>query len=268
MPHASCNGIDIYYEIHGDGHPDPPLLCVQGITAHSGAWVLNVGAFSERLRTVIFDNRDAGRSSYADAQYRIEDMAGDALALADHLELEQFHLLGMSMGGTISQHMALAAPERIKTLTTSVSWCGGGPWFRARSRALWGMVPQLNAEQRAELLLALNLTAETFENEELRAAAVERLVNDPHTQRPEGFDRQLRATAKHDVRNRIGTLTMPVHVIGGERDVLLPPFLSKEIADLIPGARLTIMEGAAHSLHMERAAEFNDLVLGFIAEHS
>ncbi len=60
---------------------------------------------------------------------------------------------------------------------------------------------------------------------------------------------------------------MPVHVIGGERDILVPVWKSRELAELIPGARLTILERAPHGLTMERALEFNELTLGFLAEH-
>ena len=71
-------------------------------------WIPQVQAFSAAHRTVIFDNRDAGQSSMADGDYEIADMAQDALALADQLELDTFHLLGVSMGGAIAQEIALA----------------------------------------------------------------------------------------------------------------------------------------------------------------
>ena len=57
---------------------------------------------------------------------------------------------------------------------------------------------------------------------------------------------------------------MPVHVIGAERDIFVPAWNSKEIADLVPGAKLTIIDRAAHGMNMERAEEFNELVLGFL----
>ncbi|HEV2724009.1 MAG TPA: alpha/beta hydrolase, partial [Thermoleophilaceae bacterium] len=62
-------------------------------------------------------------------------------------------------------------------------------------------------------------------------------------------------------------LTMPVHVIGAEPDILIPVWKSAEVAGLIPGAELTVMERAAHGMQLERAQEFNELVLDFIARH-
>ena len=80
------------------------------------------------------------------------------------------------------------------------------------------------------------------------------------------FARQLRASSGHDAREGLATLTMPTHVIGGERDILIPVWKTKEIASLIPDSKLTILPGAPHGLSVERAEEFNAAVLGFIRE--
>ena len=134
MPTIEANGQTLYYEDHGEGEP---LLCVMGLAADVLAWALQVPAFSARHRTVVFDNRDVGRSSLAAGAYEIADMARDALALADGLELERFHLLGVSMGGAIAQEMALPAPERVRTLTLAVTFARGRR-LGAQLSAVWG----------------------------------------------------------------------------------------------------------------------------------
>jgi 3-oxoadipate enol-lactonase len=127
MPSIGANGQSLYYELHGEGEP---LVCVMGLSADTPAWALQLPAFSARHRTLIFDNRDVGQSSLADAAYEIADVARDVLALADALELGSFHLLGVSMGGAIAQEVALASPERVRTLTLAVTFAAGGPWTR------------------------------------------------------------------------------------------------------------------------------------------
>ena len=129
MPHLEVNGQRLYYEEHGEGEP---LLCVMGLSADTLAWALQVPAWAQHYRTIVFDNRDVGQSSHADGEYEIADMAADTLALADALELDEFHLLGLSMGGTISQEVALAAPERVRTLTLVVTFGGSGAWGRTQ----------------------------------------------------------------------------------------------------------------------------------------
>jgi len=264
MPTAEVNGQSLYFEEHGEGEP---LLCVHGLTVNTLGWALQLQAFSAAHRTLIFDNRDVGQSSMAEGPYAIADMAADALALADHAGFERFHLLGVSMGGAIAQELALAAPERVITATLAVTFARGGAWARALS-ASWGArrLKQTREEHIDELLL-LNLSEEFYEN----AAGVEyirgMMLADPHPQPPQAFARQLDASARHDAADRLGSLDMPVHVIGAEHDLLVPIWKSRELAELIPDARLTVIERAPHGVSLERAEDFNRLVLEFVAEH-
>lgn len=266
MPIADANGQKLYYEIHGEGEP---LLCVMGLGADSRAWVLQAPAFSQRHRTIIFDNRDVGQSSYVpEGSYEISDMAADALALADALDLESFHLLGVSMGGAISQEMALAAPERIKTLTLAVTWSSGGRYAEAKSQS-WGRdIQKLTFEEQIESMLLVLFSEAFFEQPERVEFVRNMLLSNPHPQEPEAFARQLDACGRHTTIDRLGSLSMPVHVIGAEHDLLVPVWKSKEIADAIPGAKLTIFDRAAHGVQFESAEELNTAVLGFVGEYS
>ena len=260
----TSSGTTIYYEEHGEGEP---LLCVMGLSADTLAWALQVPTFSQRHRTVIFDNRDVGQSSPGGAEYEVADMARDTLDLADALGLDSFHLLGVSMGGAIAQEIALAAPDRVRTLTLTVTFARGGAWGQLLAK-VWGeRVREAPRERHVDELLLLNLSEELFEDPAKVEFARNLMLQNPHPQEPEAFTRQLAASARHDALDRLPTLAMPVHVIGGERDILVPVWKSQELADVIPGAKLTVLEGAPHGLNFERAQEYNELVLGFIAEH-
>jgi pimeloyl-ACP methyl ester carboxylesterase len=257
------NGQTLYYEEHGQG---TPLLCVMGLAADTLAWLPQVPAFAERHRTVIFDNRDVGRSSMADGvPYEIADMAGDALGLADGLGLDTFHLLGVSMGGAVAQELALAAPERVRTLTLAVTWPRSGAWAR-RLADLWSArVERMTREERVDELLLLTMSEPWFENDDQVAWLRNVILQNPHPQPPEAFARQVHAVSRHDASDRLGALRMPVHVIGAEHDILVPVWKSRELAELIPGAKLTVLAGSPHGLNLERAEEFNRAVLDFIA---
>ena len=163
MPTIEANGQKLYYEEHGEGEP---LLCVMGLAADTLTWALQVPAFSERHRTVIFDNRDVGQSSMADGAYEIADMAADALALADGLELDTFHLLGVSMGGAIAQEMALAA----RTGCERSRWRSPGPRAApgpaSSARCGARAVQKQTREEHVDELMLLNLSEEFFENAE------------------------------------------------------------------------------------------------------
>ena len=265
MPTVEANGQTIYHEVHGQGEP---LLCVMGLAANTLAWALQVGPFAERHRTVVFDNRDVGQSSMAEGPYEIRDMAQDALALADALDLDSFHLLGYSMGGAIAQELALAAPERVRTLTLSVTFASGGSWARKLSEVWAARRLRQSHEEFIDELMLLNLSEAFFENEEAVRYLRQMMLSDPHPQPPEAFARQLDASSRHDARERLGSLTMPVHVIGCEYDILVPVWKARELAELVPGSTLTVIPRGPHGANLERAEEFNRAVLDFIAERS
>jgi 3-oxoadipate enol-lactonase len=265
MPTVEANGQTLYYEVHGEGEP---LLCVMGLSADTLAWMLQLPAFSARHRTVIFDNRDVGQSSLATGSYEIADMAADALALADALDLDTFHLLGASMGGAIAQEIALGAPERVRTLTLAVTFAVGGAWSRKLTELWASRLEKISREEHVDELLLLNFSEAFFEDERQPAWIRQMMLANPHPQPNEAFVRQLAACSRHDTRERLPSLELPTHVIGAERDILVPIWKSQEIAELIPGAQLTVLPGAPHGCNVEHAELFNRTVLDFIAERA
>jgi pimeloyl-ACP methyl ester carboxylesterase len=267
VPKADVNGQTLYYEVLGE--EGEPLLCVMGLAANTLAWTLQMQPFGERHKAVFFDNRDVGQSSMADGPYSLADMAQDALALADELELDSFHLVGVSMGGAIGQEMALAAPERVRTLTLAVTFAGAGAWGHKLSEIWSDRRAKQTPEQQVDELMLLTLSEEFFENAEMVGYMRGMMLADPHPQPPDAFARQLAASSHHDARDRLGSLTMPVHVIGAEWDILVPVWKSQELIELLPeGAKLTVVPRAPHGVQIERAEEFNQAVLDFIAERS
>jgi 3-oxoadipate enol-lactonase len=266
VPIADVNGQQLYYEVHGEAAP--PMLCVMGLGSDISGWRLQVPAWSKRHRTVVFDNRDVGRSSYAEAEYEVPDMAADTIALADELGLQRFHLVGISLGGAIAQEVALAHGDRVLTLTLIVSYARGGRWARERARLELISAESMSDEELLDQMLVLTLSERLFERTDQMALAREQIMAYPYPQRREGFVRQVQAGAAHEARERLAGLSLPVHVIGAEQDVLVPIWKSRELAEVIPGARLSVIEGSAHAVNVERPGTLNELVLSFLSEHS
>lgn len=262
MPHAELNGQTLHYDVYGDGEP---LVCVHGLGVDRRGWALQIQPCSEQYKVVVFDNRDVGESSYAAAGYDPSDMAGDVIALADHLGLDTFHLVGISLGGMISQHVALDHPERVRTLTLAFTHGGSGRYGELRGELLGAMMRGLTREQRIDQLMLLCYTEAFFENREAFEWLRNALLEHPHPQDPDGFARQAAAGGRHEVRDRLRELRMPVHVIGARRDILIPVWKSQELAELIPGAKLTVMEDVGHGAMWEQAENFNRSVLSFLA---
>jgi pimeloyl-ACP methyl ester carboxylesterase len=255
----------LYVEVHGDG---PPLVLVMGIGYDATLWTLaQVPALSHMFRVVIFDNRDAGRSSKAAAPYTIADMADDAAALMDALDIDRAHLLGLSMGGMIAQEFALRHADRLHRLV--LSGCGAAPvrvafdpirtwnWVKANDRS-----GEVFACQQFTWLFSTAF----LRNKEAVQQTIRLLTSNPHPVAPEAYNRQAQAYLRHDALDRLADIKAPTLVIVGEQDLLTPPWVCRELADGIRGSRFEIIkgDGSSHVVPIERPDEFNHLVTRFL----
>ena len=263
MPHVEANGLQLFYAEGGEGDP---LLLVPGLAGDHLIWAEQREAWNEHFRVISFDNRDVGQSSYVEEAYDTGDMAADALALADALELERFHVLGLSMGGMIAQHLALRVPDRIASLTLCMTYGGGGNWARERSRLMAYDAMRRPREEEAEHALIGCFSEAMLEDPERMAYFRKLSQENPHPQPVEAYCRQLQALGAHDLRDRLHELRLPTHVIVTEHDLVVPPWKQRELADLLPEARVSVIERGSHAANMERADEFNELVLSFLLE--
>ena len=123
MPVVRAGEVELSYERAGSG---PPLLLIMGMSGTALSWG---EPFLEALRqdfeTIVYDHRGIGESSRMEEPFTIVQLAQDAAGLLDALELDTAHVLGISMGGMAAQELALAQPERVRTLTLGCTYCGG-----------------------------------------------------------------------------------------------------------------------------------------------
>jgi 3-oxoadipate enol-lactonase len=260
---ARANGQELYFEVHGEG---PSLILVMGIGYDATLWTLaQVPELSRRFQVVIFDNRDAGRSSKASGAYTIENMADDVAGLMDSLDIQRAHVLGLSMGGMIALELALRHPERLDRLV--LSGCGA-----ASARTAFDPI------QSWSWIKAHDETGEAFtcqqftwlfstafrRNEEAVQQTVALLSRNPIG--PEAYDRQARAYMQYDALDRLGGIEAPTLVVVGEQDLLTPPWVCQEVARKIRGARFEVItgSGASHVVPIERPEDFNQLVTRFL----
>jgi pimeloyl-ACP methyl ester carboxylesterase len=255
----------MYYEWHGRD-AGAPVVLVMGLGGDSTAWAFQLAALAPRHRVLVFDNRGAGRTDAPDEPYTIAGMAADLLGLLDRLAVERAHLLGLSMGGAIAQEAALAAPERVLSLQLHATWAGPHPYLQALVRVVRLVRARLDAAAFYRALAVWLFAPETFARQpELVELVVERAVHHPHPTPLHGYLRQCDAVLAHDARARLGRIRCPTLVAVGSQDLLTPPAFSRELAALVPGARLEILPGAGHGALWEDPAAFNRASLDFLA---
>jgi 3-oxoadipate enol-lactonase len=261
-----ANGQELYYELHGEG---PPLVLVMGIGYDSSLWTLaQVPVLSTDFQVILVDNRDAGRSSKARHPYTIADMADDLAGLLDALGIRRSHLLGLSMGGMIGLEFALRHRDRLDRLV--LSGTGAAP---ARSAVdpiqVWSWVKANDVTGDVfggQQFVSLFSTAFLRNHDAVRDTA-ELLASNPYPMSPDAYGRQADAYRQFDALDRLAAVTAPTLVVVGEQDLLTPPWIAREVAEAIPGARFEVIrgDGSSHIVPIECPNQFNRLVLNFLS---
>lgn len=265
MPKAKVGSLEMYYEVHGSG---PALVMIMGLGANAAHWDPPVvRAFAHHFSVVLFDNRDAGRTTGPETAYTVKDMADDVVGLMDHLGLDKAHVLGISMGGMIAQEVALGHPQRVDHLILGCTTCGVVRGVAPSQEVLdvlmrpaaGGRMSLATAIATSRIVLAPGWLWKHFYRLPELALRVGR-----YPTRPEGYARQLGAIGAFDTAPRLGRIQAPTLILHGDRDVLLPPENAHILASLIPGSRLVIFPGAAHMFNTENPGLFQKTVLDFL----
>jgi pimeloyl-ACP methyl ester carboxylesterase len=261
MPAAAVNGIELSYQVEGDG-PET-LVLVNGLADTKETWELQLPAFAERYRIVAYDNRGCGESSTTAGPYTTRQLAEDLAGLVDALELDRFHLLGVSMGGMIAQEYAIAHADRLLTASFCCTYAQPGP-FCLRMFSCWRdlvPVPGVGFTQREVLLWAF--TTDFFEQRTSELEEIEQLMAD-NPQQPEGYLAQLSSIETHDTRGRLAAVTCPAMTLVGEEDILIYPALSRRLHDELPSSTWVEVPGG-HACLWEHPEAFNEAVLSYLS---
>jgi 3-oxoadipate enol-lactonase len=251
--------IQLDYERTGSG---PPLLLIMGMSGTALHWGEPLLALlREDFDVIAYDHHGIGASTPLDGPITIREMAEDAAGLLGALGLDSAHVMGISMGGMIAQELALAHPERIRTLTLGCTYCGGEGSALAAEEDLQGLVAALGSGDRErairagwEINVSPAMAADEQAFERFHEIAERRAVAVPVIMQ------QMQACLAHDTRERLAQLAIPTLVVHGTADRLLPVQNGRLIASLIPGARLEIFDDVGHLFFWERPERSAELV--------
>ena len=279
-------------EVDDQGPRDGPVvLLIMGLGMQLVAWPLQLvdALVAAGYRVIRHDNRDIGLSQKFDDKgvpnllwesiklklgvtlrppYSLNDMALDTVGVIDTLGIAQAHIVGASMGGMIAQRVALAAPQRVLSLTSIMSTSGakGLPTpkpaiIRALMASPKGREREAIMKHYVELLRVIGSPAYPMEESQVRERIMAGLNR---SYAPMGTLRQMVAIAADTGRAKeLSGVSTPTLVIHGRADPLVPFACGQDTAKRIPGARLFAIDGMGHDL----PPEVIDLMLPSMLEH-
>lgn len=258
MPYVRNQDCELYYDAFGSP-TEPTLLLVNGLGSQcvnfDDAWCAKFVA--RGFHVIRFDNRDVGLSThFVDAPvgergeaYSLSDMAGDAIAVLDANGVERAHVMGLSMGGMIVQTLAIEQPDRLLSATSVMSHTGE-PDHQSSSPEAWAHLTRAPATNREEYVAGYVAGmriwgSPAYADENRWRALAERAFDRCFD--PLGTRRQFLAIETAPPRaDLLRKIDLPVLVIHGDCDTLIGVEGGRRTAELIPGARLEVIEGMGH----------------------
>lgn len=267
MQKARVNGIDINYNVKGEGDP---LILIMGFGGGSLSWFFQIRAFKKHYRVVTFNNRNIGETGKADSSYTLETMADDTIILMDHLKIDKAHVLGYSLGGAIAQEIAINYPQRVRKLILASTFSG---WEGEMSDITSSMsknldikegfsgkdIKSLDARKFAGSIASLSFNMRLF-----RAVSIPVIKIRTKLASSENLMSQLEAAAGCNTLSRLYLIQAPTLIITGAKDRLVSPQSSELMASKIPNAKLVKLEKGSHLLIVESFRRFNNEVLNFL----
>lgn len=269
MPYAVANRVRLYYEVHGEGEP---LVLIMGTGNDHSVWASQVAAHSPHFRCVVFDNRGVGRSDVPPPGYSMADLAADTLGLMDCLHIEAAHISGFSMGGSIGIAMAIAAPNRILSLSLHSTSGRLYPSITHRYRVLIPVTRSGDADLWAETTVItafrdtyINANPEAVEREVVRRRELRARMT---PEQVEGLIGHYVAFSTYDPWDRLGEIQSPTLISVGTDDAVTPPDYARDLHNRIRGSVLHEIENAPHRTVTFAANELNRISLEFLLEQT
>ena len=261
MPLIRAGDATLHAELEGPTHA-PVVAFSNSLGTTAAMWDGLVPHLRGRYRVLRYDTRGHGRSATLARPATVQDLAADLVGLLDALEIERAHVVGLSLGGMTGQALAVAAPDRVSSLTlmataafmpSAASWNERAALVRAEGTAAI-----------ADATMGRWFTQGFLAREPGRVAAIRGPFEASDR---EGYALCCEAIGRMDLRPEIARITAPTLVVAGREDPATPVAMAEEIAGLIPDAELVVLPRAAHLLATERPDAAAAHLLAFLDRH-
>jgi pimeloyl-ACP methyl ester carboxylesterase len=239
---APINGMQMYYEIHGQGEP---LVLLHGFTGAGSNWQLFIGDLARAYQLIIPDLRGHGRSTNPSGEFTFRQSALDVFGLLDHLGIRKCKAIGVSAGGKTLLHMATQQSERVEAMVL----VSAAPYFPEQARAI---MRRMTAESHSEEEWQLMRQWHQHGDAQIRA-----LWMQGHALK-DSYD-DMNFTPPY-----LSTITARTLIVHGDRDPIYPVSLALEMYQAIPQSYLWVIPNGGHGSIFDMVDRFNETAMAFL----
>jgi 3-oxoadipate enol-lactonase len=262
VPHVLVNGVRLYYEQRG---PESGALLVlnNGIFMNTTSWVFQTPELAKRYRVLTYDMRGQGQSDHPEGEYSLDLHAQDLVALMDALGISKAHLVGTSYGGELNLVMGIRFPERCQSLTIICSVSHSNPLAAAMIER-WRLAAKMGDGPLFFRLIYADVYSENFmvSRPDLIPMAEQRYA----TLDLKAAGRLIESFQRFNVTADLGKIMAPTCIVSAELDLLKPRRYGELLHKSISGSEFHLVPNAGHVAVLEKAAEVNTIIFGFLAK--
>lgn len=261
---AELGRATLNYEVEGPAGA-PVVMFSHSLCASLHMWDAQMPAFSARYRVLRYEMRGHGKSRISETPFEITDLAADAVALMDHLDIPKVHWVGLSMGGMIGQVLGLNHADRVESLAL----CSTTSRIPKDAAPMWA--DRIATARAGGMASMVDGTLARWFTDACRARRDP--IMDPIAEQiaatPVGaFCQCCEAISKLDLTDELPAIATPTLVVPGRHDPSTTVAASETIAANIPGSRLTVIEDASHLANVEQPAAWTETVLDWVDENA
>lgn len=266
MPYVQTNGINLYYELHGNGEP---LVLIPGISYSGWMWHKMIPPLAEHFQVISIDNRGSGQSDKPLGPYSAQMLATDVVGALDAFGLPKAHIFGHSMGGFVAQALALDYPERVDKLILAATNFGGPRHVPVSPEAMAVLTDMsIDPMERLRRGIAVSCAPGFAEaNPAFIDEWIQHRLDNPID--PAGYQAQLAIglgllAEAAAFESRLGNVTAPTLLLFAAEDKVVPPENAALMAELIPNATVAILPDAGHFFPFETPEAAVEVVVEFL----
>jgi pimeloyl-ACP methyl ester carboxylesterase len=267
MPTVQANGIDVYYEVQGEGEP---IVLIPYLAADQACYAFQVADYAKAFTCFTVDLRGAGLSSKPDGAYTTELLADDVAAFMQAAGVDRAHVAGLSLGAATGMWLAAKYPARVKSLSLHSAWHRTDPFLEVVVQGWRVMAQALDSvtDMVIQGIFPWCYTPEMYAARPEYVDALSDFVRGRPMPPVDAFLRQSQAVLGHDASAVLGSITAPTLITFGRHDQVTSTRFAAPLSEGIAGSTVSVFEDCSHAPIYENVEEFNRRSLEFLHEHS
>src|SRR5712691_11259518 len=267
MPTVQANGIDIYYEVQGEGEP---LVLIPYLAADQACYAFQVAEYAKHFTCFTVDLRGAGLSGKPEGTYTTELLADDIAAFMQAAGVDRAHVFGLSLGAATGMWLAARHPARVKSLSLHSAWPSTDPFLRVVVEG-WQIMAQALGSVTDMVIKGIFPWCFTPELYAARPEYIDSLA-DFVRGRPmppvDAFLRQSGAVLAHDASAVLSSIQAPTLITFGRHDQVTSTRFAEPLSAGIANSEVVIFEDCSHAPIYEQVEDFNSRTLAFLQRHT